>query len=278
MPPLPFILCADDFGFTPGVSEGILELVAKRRLSAVSCMMTQAGLRDSAAELKSHKDHLDIGIHIVLTDLQALSPDLGKFPTIGTLTKTTLMKGLPISSIKVELTRQLDTFVEIFGRQPDFIDGHHHVHQLPGILMIILDLIEERFPSHPPSLRSCREHPSVLLRRGVAPFKAAALGFFGAGLHRRARTRNIPLNDGFSGIYDFSDRIPYGKLFDRFTEGLRPGALIMCHPGKADAELRSLDSLTDQREVERAYFLGEEFLALMDRKNLCLGRFTTMAK
>jgi predicted glycoside hydrolase/deacetylase ChbG (UPF0249 family) len=278
MPPVPFILCADDFGFTRGVSKGILDLAAKRRISAVSCMMTQREIRDSAKDLKSHTNHLDIGIHLVLTDVQPLSLGLDRLPAIGHLTKTALIGRLPTSNIRKELKRQFEVFTEMFGRQPDFIDGHHHVHQLPGIRDIVLDLIEELFDSHPPYVRSCSERPSLLIRRGVAPFKSAAISVFGVGLKRKAAGRNVPFNTGFSGVYDLSGKIPYEKLFDRFTEGLRPGALIMCHPGKVDSDLKSLDSLTYQREVELAYFLSDKFTVLLERKNLCLGRFPTRAK
>jgi len=37
----------------------------------------------------------------------------------------------------------------------------------------------------------------------------------------------------------------------------------MCHPGKVDAELRRLDPLTDLREREYAFFLGEDFPRLV---------------
>ena len=237
MSPLPFILCADDFGLSPRVSDGVLELARKRRLSAVSCMMTQSGLRESAEELKSHANHLDIGVHLVLTDLKALSASLGQLPSIGALTRKTLMGGLSKSDIRSELTRQLEAFAGIFGRDPDFIDSHHHVHQLPGITEIVLDLVEKCFISHSPYIRSCGERPSLLLRRGVAPFKAAALSIFGMGLKRRAEARKIPVNDGFSGVYDLTRKVPYGKLFDRFTDGLRSGSLIMCHPGNVELKV-----------------------------------------
>jgi len=274
MPPLPFILCADDFGFSPGVSEGILDLASKHRLSAVSCMVTQAGFRDGASALKSHADHLDIGIHLVLTDARALSPDLGQLPSMRALITKAMMGQLNGTDIKNELARQLTTFSETFGQPPDFVDSHHHVHQLPGIRDIVLELIDEQFVSYQPYLRSCFERPAVLLGRGVAPFKAAALSVMGAALNHRAEARKIPVIDGFSGIYDLSGKTPYGQLFDRFTNSLRPKSLIMCHPGKVDDELTALDSLTDQREVELAYFSSDEFRALLSRKNLCLGRFT----
>ena len=37
-PPARFVLCADDFALSPGVSRGIIDLIARGRLSATGCM------------------------------------------------------------------------------------------------------------------------------------------------------------------------------------------------------------------------------------------------
>src|SRR6185312_14410043 len=47
--------------------------------------------------------------------------------------------------------------------------------------------------------------------------------------------------------------------FPRFLAGMPDGGLIMCHPGYVDPALKSLDSLTDLRERELAYFASEAF-------------------
>ena len=49
----PVILCADDFGLAPGVSDAICGLIAAGRLSATSCMTTLPGWRAHASDLQS---------------------------------------------------------------------------------------------------------------------------------------------------------------------------------------------------------------------------------
>jgi predicted glycoside hydrolase/deacetylase ChbG (UPF0249 family) len=44
----------------------------------------------------------------------------------------------------------------------------------------------------------------------------------------------------------------------------------MCHPGHVDAELERLDPLTSLREQEYAYFCGEAFVALLEKRGLTL--------
>jgi len=272
----PIVLCADDFGLSPGISEGILELVDAGRLSAVSCLTTSPCFLDYAEKLKLHSERIEIGLHLVLTDLKPLGslPSLttdGALPQMRELFAKALLGHLAKHDIAVELGRQIDAFIGVIGRAPDFIDGHHHIHQLPGIRDIVLDLIEKRFKSSLPWMRVCSEKPFTLLRRGVSIGRGVAIGWFGAALRRRATQRGLRVNNGFSGVYDFSDRVPYSQLFERFTLDLRAGSLIMCHPGRVDEILRNLDSLTDQRERELAYFLSDAFPDLLRRKALHLG-------
>jgi len=273
-----FILCADDFGFTPGVSRGVLELVRKRRLSAVGCMTTMETFPSFGEELQKHGSHIDIGLHIVLTGLRPLGDMLtlapiGKLPSIGDLAKLAIMDKLDKTEIKAEVTRQIELFSSVMGRLPDFVDGHHHVQQLPVIRDCILDALTAQHGNRLPYLRVCHEPFWSIIRRGVAPARALMIGLFGSGLSRRARKLGLPVTGGFSGVYDFADHQPYAALFDRFTRGLRRNSLIMCHPGYVDDELRHLDSLTTQREAELAFFLNDEFIELLRRKNLRLGRF-----
>jgi len=46
--------------------------------------------------------------------------------------------------------------------------------------------------------------------------------------------------------------------------------VIMCHPGIVDAELARLDPLTDLREREYAFFLGDAFAQLLHRRGYAL--------
>ena len=48
------------------------------------------------------------------------------------------------------------------------------------------------------------------------------------------------------------------------------GAVVMCHPGFVDQELRDLDPLTTLREREYAFFVSEAFPALLARHGVAL--------
>jgi len=204
--------------------------------------------------------------------LWALAPG-GRFHPMAELMKRAFLHQLPKADIVTELTRQWDTFMDIFGRSPDFVDGHHHIHQLPVIREVVLELAVKKLHDHQPWLRSTAEKWPLILHRGINPLKAMQLSLLGGAFRRRAERRGLRVNSGFSGVYDFSSDVPYARLFERFVNGASSGTLIMCHPGHVDDELRGLDGLTDLREAELSYFLGDEFLGLLEKRNLRLVRF-----
>ena len=79
-------LIADDYGFSPGVSETIRTLLETGRLSGTGCMTLFDDWRDHARALAETDGRFVIGMHLTLTDFPALStgrtmPDLKRLLT-----------------------------------------------------------------------------------------------------------------------------------------------------------------------------------------------------
>lgn len=272
------ILCADDYAIAPGVSRAIRRLVKAGRLTATSCMTVSPTWPEEARALRPLADRADVGLHVTLTNLRPLTvmpvtcPE-GRFSDIRTLTIQSWRRRLDLREIAAELTQQVDAFEAAFGRPPAFLDGHQHVHQLPGIRDVVLELWDRRLRASGGWLRVTDEPLAAILRRGVANDTAIIVSLLGRGLGRRARARAIPVNDGFTGIHDFSGHVPYARLFERFLRAPRGRYLVMCHPGEADDALRAVDDVTDAREEELRFFESDEFPALLARRGLRLARF-----
>jgi chitin disaccharide deacetylase len=272
------ILCADDYAIAPGVSRAIRRLIEAGRLTATSCMTMSPYWPAEALVLRPLAERADIGVHLTLTNLRPLGAmpatcPGGRFPAIRDLTIAAWCRQLDLREIAAELTRQIDAFEAAFGRPPAFLDGHQHVHQLPGIRDVVIDIWERRLAGSQAWIRVTDEPLPDILRRGVERTKAAIVSLLGRGLGRRARALGIPVNDGFSGVQDFSGRIPYGRLFERFLEAPRGKYLVMCHPGEVDEPLRAADDVTHAREEELHFFESDAFPALVAQYGLVLGRF-----
>lgn len=259
------VVCADDYALTPGVSRGIRELIAAGRISATSVMTVCPYWPEEGPALAAVAGDADIGLHLTLTDhvplgtMPALVPT-GRLPSIGTLVRASLRGRLPLAEIEAEIERQLAAFVDVWRRPPSHVDGHHHVHQLPGVRTALFKVLaRSRGPR--PYLRSCHEPLQRLLARGIAPQKALVISTLGAGFARAAAARGFATNDGFSGVYDLvAGKHRLEDLFAGFVRHLGSRPLMMCHPGYSDTTLAALDPMTAQRDAELAFLGGDGWL------------------
>jgi chitin disaccharide deacetylase len=270
-------LCADDYGLAPGIGVAIRDLIARGVLQATGCMTGSAHWLAEAELLKPLADRADIGLHLTFTDQTPLGamPDLapdGRLPPLPTLLKRALARRLDPSEIAAELHRQLDAFEAAMGRAPDFIDGHHHVHQLPIVRDAVLDAWCRRL-GRKGWIRSCYEPHARILARGVSRLRAHVISELGRGFRHRLERAHVPHNTSFRGVYDFSGAVPFDRLFTVFTAHPHGRSLVMVHPGMVDDALRAADTLTGQREVEYRY-LAEGALADLTARGITLTRLS----
>jgi predicted glycoside hydrolase/deacetylase ChbG (UPF0249 family) len=268
-------LCADDYGIAPGVNAAICDLIVRGRLNATSVMVGAPSFHHSdAASLKTlnaGKPKAALGLHVTLTApfgpvSQHYAPlDDGQFLPLATTLRSATLRMLKPALLAAEVERQLEIFVDAFGRPPDFIDGHQHVHLFPQIRSAVLAVAKELAPNA--WLRQCgRARPFHDFRDK----KAVLLDLLSQSFRRRARRLGLRTNPAFAGTYDFNVAPDFAALFPTFLDRMPDGGVIMCHPGRVDAELRELDTLTDLREAEYAFLGGDDFPRLLAAQGVTL--------
>jgi len=270
-------LCADDYGLSEGVNRGIRDLIGRGRLNATSVMVVGPAIgRDEVAALKSvaaDSPRCAIGLHATLTapfrplTLHFRPTDGGMFLPFPAMLRAGLLRRLDPEIIHAELLVQLTAFRDLFGRAPDFVDGHQHSQLFPQIRDAFLQVVKQTAPGAWVR-QGGRDQP--LAKRLGAP-KALVLDVLSAQFRKRASAADIAFNPAFAGAYDFSRQPDFGLLMRQFIEGLPEGGLIMCHPGFVDETLVSLDPLTTQRENEHAFLGSEHFPALLELNKVTLG-------
>ena len=78
-----------------------------------------------------------------LGDMPHICPD-GQLPSLGVLSVAAVTHSLNLNEIAFEIDQQLDAFEAHFGQPPDFLDGHQHVQQLPGIRDLVVKCYQRR--------------------------------------------------------------------------------------------------------------------------------------
>lgn len=258
------ILCADDYGLNAPVSQGIIDLLQRKRLSAVSCLVTSPCWPEQAGWLKSFQGHAGLGLHFNLTEGKALSPafiqkygeTLFSLPRLIILAFLRQLDGLVLEQ---ECQAQLDRFFAELGFWPDFIDGHQHIHQLPQVRDAVLRVYERSLRFKKAYLRSVSNVVGSL--DWGSKMKQTIIYFCGsAGFRRLLKKHGIPHNTAFAGIYSFPHAATYSRILPHFLKNIKDKGLIMCHPGLKSASGPE-DVIAAARFQEYSYLAGDQFTA-----------------
>jgi predicted glycoside hydrolase/deacetylase ChbG (UPF0249 family) len=269
-------LCADDYGISHSVNTAIRDLVLQGRINATSVMVVAPTFKRSEALslaiLNAGTQRVAIGLHLTLTaPFKPLSTGYAPlrndaFLPLKSTLRAAMLRMLRPEKVAVEVAAQIKAFEAAFGRLPDFIDGHQHVHLFPQIRDAVLNVARDRVPDA--WMRQCGRLSSVA-RPGDR--KAWLLDHLSRTFRKRAKKLGVRVNPAFAGTYDFDARPDFPALFPGFLEALPEGSVVMCHPGHVDDELQRLDPLTTLREAEYKYFAGEAFLDVLAAKGVTLG-------
>jgi len=269
-------LCADDYGMSPAVNVAIRDLVVRGRINATSVMVVAPSLYRSEVVslniLNARETRVAIGLHVTLTaPYQPLSRNFqpvsdGNFLSKRETVRHSFLHLLRREMVESEISSQLQEFVAAFGRLPDFIDGHQHVHLFPQVREALLSVVKDVAPNV--WVRQCgRIGP---LHKRVADGKAIALDMLSSGFRRLANRHGVRVNPAFAGTYGFAKNADYARIFPKFLRGLPDGSVVMCHPGFVDAELQRLDPLTTLREREYLFLIGNSLPGLLEAYGLTL--------
>jgi predicted glycoside hydrolase/deacetylase ChbG (UPF0249 family) len=268
-------LCADDYGMAPGINRGIRHLILRGRLNATSVMTAASWLGDGEADelaaVNAERPRAALGLHVTLTGpFRPLSPGFaptrnGAFPPQMEMMRLAMLRRVAFEPLAIEIATQLEAFIDTFGRPPDFLDGHQHVHLLPVVRDAFLKVASEGAPNA--WVRQCMRPARA---RPLHDPKSLILDLLSVRFRSRAARFGIATNPAFSGAYAFTPDADFPTLFPRFLNGMPDGGLVMCHPGYVDPALKSLDSLTDLRERELAYFDSDAFPHDLARHRIAL--------
>ncbi|HZP97579.1 MAG TPA: ChbG/HpnK family deacetylase [Candidatus Limnocylindria bacterium] len=251
------IVNADDFGYTPGVTRGILRAHREGIVTATT-LVANAPDTEGAARAARETRTLDVGVHVVFTYGRALTaPDRiaslvspnGAFPQVGDLLRT----GRPRSDeALVEARAQCARARELIGREPTHLDTHHWVHDLRALEDAMLELAKET---------------GAVLRAHDGRQRA------------RFRDAGVRTTDRFVREYQHAGAIGVESLvalLEHLADQEAGTVELMCHPGEPDAALLEDSTYAAERGVELRSLTDPTVRAAIERLGIELVTFAAL--
>jgi predicted glycoside hydrolase/deacetylase ChbG (UPF0249 family) len=260
------IVNADDLGWTEGVNRGIVEAFHHGIVTSTSLLANGAAFAGGVEAARSAPG-LGVGVHLNLSDglpvadretVTSLLNHDGEFAGgPESLLLRRARRGLVLAEVENEWDAQIQR-VRDTGIEPTHVDGHKHVHMLPGLFEIALKLAKQhdigaiRVSLEESSLRAAlasgsKQNSGVIMKQGV---QARGLKLLARDARELAERAGISTADYFCGIAQTGELTREGVA--QFVKSLPNGTTeLMCHPGYADAALlKTRTRLQDSRQTE----------------------------
>jgi len=259
------IVNADDLGWTDGVNRGIVEAFHRGIVTSASLLANGAAFA-AGVDVARSAPGLGVGVHLNLSDgppvadpesVASLLNGDGEFAGgPESLLLRRARRGIVLAEVENEWDAQIQK-VRDAGIAPTHLDGHKHVHMLPGFFEIALRLAKRhgigaiRVSLESSSLRAAlafgARRNGVTLKQGV---QARGLKLLARDAREQAARAGISAADYFCGIAQTGTFTREGV--EQLVKSLPDGTTeLMCHPGYADADLqKSPTRLQASRQTE----------------------------
>lgn len=257
------IVNADDYGRSPGVSEGIRKAYLEGIVTSTTCMMNLPNTAKDIELLLEEAPDLQMGVHLVLTmgspllppgEVPSLVNEEGQFflydPFLNNL------KRLKLDEAEAEWRGQIEAFIRVSGRKPTHLDSHHHSSFFSGPLFeLMLDLAGEfecaiRNPVHQPGGA----------KNGFSP---RIQSFVFETIPSLVAERSVRMPDNFeASFYDETATIDgLSEILTNLAEGVTE---LMCHPGYADEVVINGSGYSKPRERELKILISDRVKQIIE--------------
>lgn len=253
------VVTADDFGIGPEVTRGILELARAGAITASVLLVNSPHAEEAVRIWQRELPEFEVGWHPCLTmDRPVLAADQvptlvradGRFRKLGSLMLALWTHRIAQSELEAELSAQLDRYIELVGRPPTVVNGHHHIHIFPQVREALAEVLIRRAPLA--YIRRVREMRETIADVNDSRMKRRFLSAIGGGAACTKAWEGFPGNEYLVGLANPANA-HRADFFLRWLDELPAGVTeLACHPGYADPSLFGRDAKTgDIATIER---------------------------
>ena len=276
------IVNADDFGRHELINSAVEKACREGCLKSAT-IMAGGKFFDDAVEVARRNENLGVGIHFTLANgFPILPPE--KIPSLVTeegiffenyvvFLKKFLQGKISLEEIKSELATKLEK-VQRAGLKLTHFDSHQHLHHIPGIIEIVLDLAETA------GIKAMRVANTKIfdgeldsIGKFVGRLGLSSLAKFAA---HKAHKKNFATPEHFAGI------VAGESVSENFLENLilnlRDGTTeVMLHPGTDNKILQDYCEWNHDFEEELNAVTSPKILNLLTEKNISVINFENLS-
>ena len=275
------IVNADDFG-----RHELINLAVERAFNSgclrSATLMTGGIAFDDAVKIAKKNPRLGVGIHFTLANGNPILPP-DEIPTLVTaegifhdnyivFLKKYFGGKISLAEVRAELAAQLNKILRA-GLTLTHFDSHQHLHHVPGIIEIALELATAE------NIFAMRVADTKLFDGALKNFGQfvgrLGLGSLAKFAAHKAHKKNILSPEHFAGIVageSVSENFML-KLIDNLREGTTE---IMLHPGTDNKILQDFCQWEHDFEEELAAVTSPRVLSLLEEKNISAINFSEL--
>lgn len=222
-----FEIAVDDFGLTLEATRAILDVVRARRAERVGVMMNGSFTPEQIKNLCSASVKLDIHLDFDSPVCERRALKEGVVRRIWATFKCFLQRKIGVIHLESVWDRQIEDFKKRFGRVPDGINSHQHIHFFPAYFKCFI--------------RLAKRHGIGYIRLGSKglwgkPGKVITILRLFAWLDRRYLKRSGVASSAWLGSLDWQTG---GNIPKTFPRG---GVELVVHPERPEEYERIINS------------------------------------
>lgn len=274
------IITADDLGLTKGVNEGIVMALKEGVLTYVSVLPSGDAFQDALEKIRA-LGLKEIGAHLALTEI---SPASDPFRIPSLVVKGDYFNKSRVSffgkfflglinreEVYLELKAQLDTLKKT-GIPITCISSHEHIHMMPQILEIFLNLAKEY---DIPYIRYMNDKSRIEGFRPAKNFRAIIQSIFRANMKKRLDRALVKHADRLLGFIDSGD-IDEANLLALISNVGDGTTELVIHPGFMSPEVLDRYKFHKNCERELHAITSPRIKKLIETKNIQLTTFSAL--
>jgi predicted glycoside hydrolase/deacetylase ChbG (UPF0249 family) len=137
------ILSADDFGISPKANFNVIQLIQLGKIDRVEVMVDGCLEKEDISQLLSSGLKIDLHLNSTQKVFPRILEKRGVFKRLIKFSSRYFSGKNGAENVKIEWEKQIEKFKILFGKIPDGISSHEHIHYLPAYFKIALELTQK---------------------------------------------------------------------------------------------------------------------------------------